>query len=133
MVDATPPLPNVSDTGLPSNVAAGICAIFHLLGGLVFYFVERKDQFVRHWAIQTIYFGGAWMAAFFAIAFLSAIFTHAPLVGWIFALLFVLVNFAVWLGGVVLWIIGIVKAFQGEKWEYPITSELGKKIFPNLS
>jgi uncharacterized membrane protein len=133
MADATPPLPNVSDTGLPSNVAAGICAIFHLLGGLVFYFVERKDQFVRHWAIQTIYFGGAWMAAFFAIAFLSAIFTHAPLVGWIFALLFVLVNFAVWLGGVVLWIIGIVKAFQGEKWEYPITSELGKKIFPNLS
>lgn len=133
MADATPPLPNVSDTGLPSNVAAGICAIFHLLGGLVFYFVERKDQFVRHWAIQTIYFGGAWMAAFFAIAFLSAIFTHAPLVGWIFALLFVLLNFAVWLGGVVLWIIGIVKAFQGEKWEYPITSELGKKIFPNLS
>ena len=133
MADATPPLPNVSDTGLPSNVAAGICAIFHLLGGLVFYFIERKDQFVRHWAIQTIYFGGAWMAVFFAIAFLSAIFTHAPLVGWIFALLFVLLNFAVWLGGVVLWIIGIVKAFQGEKWEYPITSELGKKIFPNLS
>jgi uncharacterized membrane protein len=133
MPDATPPLPNVSDTGLPSNVAAGICAIFHLLGGLVFYFIEKKDQFVRHWAIQTIYFGGAWIAAFFAIGFLSLIFTHAPLVGWIFVLLFALLHFAVWLGGVVLWIIGVVKAFQGQKWEYPITSELGKKIFPNLS
>jgi uncharacterized membrane protein len=133
MADVTPPLPNVSDTGLPSNVAAGICAIFHLLGGLVFYFIEKKDQFVRHWAIQTIYFGGAWFAAFFAIGFLSLIFTHAPLVGWIFVLLFALLHFAVWLGGLVLWIIGVVKAFQGQKWEYPITSELGKKIFPNLS
>jgi uncharacterized membrane protein len=133
MADATPPLPNMSDTGLPSNVAAGICAIFHLLGGIVFYFIEKKDQFVRHWAIQTIYFGGVWIAAFFAIAILSMVFTHAPFVGWMFYLLFGLVHFAVWLGGLVLWIIGIVKAFQGEKWEYPITSELGKRILPNLS
>ena len=35
----------------------------------------------------------------------------------------------VWLGGVILWIIGIIKAFQGQKWEYPFISEQGKKYF----
>ena len=53
-----PPSPTGSDTGLPSNVGAGLCAIFHLLGGVIFYFIEKKDLFVRHWAVQSIYFGG---------------------------------------------------------------------------
>jgi uncharacterized membrane protein len=122
-----------SDTGLPSNVAAGLCAIFHLLGGIVFYFVEKKDLFVRHWAVQAIYFGAAWIGAFIAISVLSGILGHLPGVGFIFALLFALLWFIVWLVGVILWIIGIIKAFQGQKWEYPIISQQGKRYFPNLS
>ncbi|MBV8173849.1 MAG: DUF4870 domain-containing protein, partial [Verrucomicrobia bacterium] len=116
-----------------SNVAAGLCAIFHLLGGIVFYFVEKKDLFVRHWAVQAIYFGAAWIGAFIAISVLSGILGHLPGIGFIFALLFALLWFIVWLVGVILWIIGIIKAFQGQKWEYPIISQQGKRYFPNLS
>jgi uncharacterized membrane protein len=122
-----------SDTGLPSNVAAGLCAIFHLIGGIIFYFIEKKDLFVRHWAVQTIYFGAAWIGAFLLISVLSGILGHLPGIGLIFAMLFALLWFVVWLAGVILWIIGIIKAFQGEKWEYPIISQQGKKYFPNLS
>jgi uncharacterized membrane protein len=130
---AIPPSPTGSDTGLPSNVAAGLCAIFHLIGGVIFYFIETKDLFVRHWAVQSIYFGGAWIGAFLAISILSGILVHLPGIGFIFALLFALLWFVVWLGGVILWVIGIVKAFQGQTWEYPIISAQGKKYFPNLS
>jgi uncharacterized membrane protein len=133
MAYAIPPSPTGSDTGLPSNVAAGLCAIFHLIGGVIFYFIERKDLFVRHWAVQSIYFGGAWIGAFLAISILSGILVHIPGIGFIFALLFALLWFVVWLGGVILWVIGIIKALQGQTWEYPIISAQGKKYFPNLS
>jgi uncharacterized membrane protein len=133
MAEAIPPRLTASDTGLPSNVAAGICAIFHLLGGIIFYFIETKDLFVRHWAVQSIFFGGAWIGAFLAISFLSGILCHVPGIGFIFALLFALASFIVWLGGIILWVIGIIQAFLGQKWEYPIVSSLGKRYFPNLS
>ena len=133
MAYAIPPSPTGSDTGLPSNVGAGLCAIFHLIGGLIFYFIEKKDLFVRHWAVQSIYFGGAWIGAFLAISIFSGILGHLPGIGFIFALLFALLWFVVWLGGIILWIIGIIQAFQGQRWEYPIISNLGKKYFPNLS
>src|ERR1700751_1004684 len=111
MANATPPLPSASETGLPSNVAAGICAIFPLFGGVIFYFIERKDQFVRHWAIQGIYFGGSWFVLYIAISILAAIFTHLAFIGILFVVLLGLLNFVVWLGGMILWITGIIKAF----------------------
>ncbi|MBV8141544.1 MAG: DUF4870 domain-containing protein [Verrucomicrobia bacterium] len=132
MAEAIPPPMTASDTGLPSNVAAGICAIFHLLGGIVFYFIETKDLFVRHWAIQSIFFGGGWIGAFLAISIFSGILSHLPGIGLIFALLFGLVYFVVWIGGIILWVIGIVQALLGQRWEYPVVSRLGKRYFPNL-
>jgi uncharacterized membrane protein len=133
MANGTFSSPPESDTGLPSNVAAGLCAIFHLLGGIIFYMVEKKDLFVRHWAVQSIFFGAAWIGASILVSILSALFGHLPGVGIIFFLLFGLVHFAVLLAGILLWIIGIIKAFQGERWEYPFISALGKKYFPNLA
>ncbi len=133
MPDAIPPLPTANETGLPSNVAAGICAIFPLFGGIIFYFIERKDQFVRHWAIQGIYFGGAWFLISIVISILGAILVHTPFIGLLFIILFGLLQFVIGLGGSVLWIIGIIKAFKGETWEYPYVSAYGKRILPNLS
>jgi uncharacterized membrane protein len=128
-----PPLPTASETGLPSNIGAGICALFPLFGGIIFYLIEKKDQFVRHWAIQGIYFGGAWCLLSIAITVLAGIFSHMPLIGLLFLILFSMLQFVVGLGGLVLWIIGIIKAFKGERWEYPFISAYGRKILPNLS
>jgi uncharacterized membrane protein len=128
-----PSSPTGSDTGLPSNVAAGLCAIFHLIGGIAFYFIERKDLFVRHWAIQAIFFGAAWTLAALVISILREIAGPLPGIGLLFRLLFPLLWAIVWLGGGILWIVGIIKAFQGQKWEYPFISEQGKRFFPNLT
>ena len=133
MADVQISSPTGSDSGLPSNVAAGLCAIFPLLGGIVFYVIEKKDLFVRHWSVQTIYFGAAWIAASILVWILSALFGHLPLIGLLFFLLFGLVHFAVLCAGFILWIIGIIKAVSGERWEYPLVSALGKRYFPNLT
>jgi uncharacterized membrane protein len=138
MADASPSTPppvtgGSSDTGLPSNVAAGLCAIFTLIGGLIFYLIEKKDQFVRHWAVQAMFFGGAWLVLSLAVSVLGAIFGSIPGFRLLFLPIFGLLHFAVWLGGVILWIMGIVKAFQGQKWEYPYVSAQCKKWFPTLS
>jgi uncharacterized membrane protein len=133
MADGTISSPTGSDTGLPSNVAAGLCALFHLLGGIIFYVIEKKDQFVRHWAVQGIFFGGAWIGAWILVSILAALFGHLPFIWIIFFLPFVLLQCIVLCAGGVLWIIGTIKAFQGERWEYPFISALGKRYFPDLA
>src|SRR3954462_12718837 len=49
-----------STTGLPSNVAAALACI-PLIGGIIFYVLEKRDSFVRFYAMQSIIFGGAWI------------------------------------------------------------------------
>ena len=52
--------PKSTSTGLPSNVAAALACI-PLIGGIIFYIVEKHDAFVRFYAMQSIIFGGAWL------------------------------------------------------------------------
>src|SRR4249920_4238859 len=52
--------PKSTSTGLPSNVAAALACI-PLIGGIIFYIVEKHDRFVRFYAMQSIIFGGAWL------------------------------------------------------------------------
>ena len=47
-------------TGLPTNVAAALACI-PLVGGIIFYVLEKTDAFVRFYAMQSIIFGGAWI------------------------------------------------------------------------
>jgi uncharacterized membrane protein len=122
-----------SDTGLPSNVAAGLCAIFSLIGGIIFYVIEKKDSFVRHWAVQSIYFGVSSFVVFFALIFLAQILWHFPLIGGLLAALIGLLIFVFYVAYFILWILGIIKAFTGQRWEYPYLTPLWKKWFPNLA
>jgi uncharacterized membrane protein len=116
-----------SDTGLAPNLGAGLCAIFPLIGGIIFYFIEKKDQFVRHWAVQGIFFGGTSIVVSIVISVLSGILAVAH-IGFLGAL----IHFAWSIFCLVLWILGIINAFQGKRWEYPIISEQCKKLFPKL-
>jgi uncharacterized membrane protein len=116
-----------SDTGLASNLGAGLCALFPLIGGLVFYFIEKKDQLVRHWAVQGIFFGGTSIV----VAIVLSIVTGALAVAHIGFLGFLL-QFAWQICWLILWILGLINGFQGKRWEYPVISEQCKKLFPKL-
>src|SRR5205814_2633305 len=47
-------------TGLPSNIAAALACI-PLVGGLIFWFLEKEDNFVRFYGMQSIIFGVGWV------------------------------------------------------------------------
>jgi uncharacterized membrane protein len=133
MAETTSSNPAGSDTGLPSNVGAGICAIFTLVGGIIFYFIEKKDLFVRHWAVQGIFFGGTTLAFSIAVKIAAAIFHAIPGMGGLLLGLLGLVSLLVNIAFIILWILGVIKAFQGQRWEYPYISEQCKKLFPSLA
>jgi uncharacterized membrane protein len=116
-----------SSTGLTSNVGAGLCALFPLVGGIIFYFIEKKDQLVRHWAVQGIFFGVATIVIAIVVAVVAGVLeiAHMGFLGFLLYLAWKIF----WL---VLWILGLINGFQGKRWEYPIISEQCKKLFPKL-
>src|SRR6478735_947207 len=98
------PGPKSTSTGLPSNVAAALACI-PLIGGIIFYVLEKRDSFVRFYAMQSIIFGGAWMIFTIIWNVLFGVLAHIPVLGWIFALVLWII-WAVWnIGAVVVWVI----------------------------
>ena len=120
-----PPVgPVAPGSGLPINVAAGLASLFTLPGGLVFMFLDRKEPYVRFYAIQGIVLG--------AIAFLlgtvqwlmTVIFTPIPFLGKFFLGVFGFVLALVWLVWMAIWVVSTVCAFSGKQWRVPFLSTL---------
>jgi uncharacterized membrane protein len=123
------PAPGASTTtttGLPSNVAAALACI-PLIGGLVFYILEKHDSFVRFYAMQSIIFGGVWFLFNLASWILHVIFAVIPIVGWAMAGLWIFVSALVHLGLFVIMIIAMVKAFSGVRWDIPYIGPIARK------
>src|SRR5207248_7380611 len=64
-----------TSTGLPSNVAAAIACI-PLIGGIIFYVLEKRDSFVRFYAMQSIIFGCGWFLFNIVSAIVHAVFAR---------------------------------------------------------
>src|SRR5437763_16614367 len=95
--DAPPPPPADSgpkSTGLPSNVAAALACI-PLIGGLVFYILEKHDPLVRFYAMQSIIFGGVWFLFNLASWILHGIHWIVPVAGPLFAGLRILLSYRI--------------------------------------
>ena len=134
-VDSTPPPPPSSSpvpsgpptsTGLPSNVAAALACV-PLVGGLIFYILEKHDQFVRFYAMQSIIYGGAWFLFNIISMILHRIFWALPVIGPILAGLWLFVSALVHLGLLVIMIIAMVKAFTGVRWDIPFIGPIARK------
>src|SRR5213592_4176586 len=97
-------------TGLPSNVAAAIACI-PLIGGIIFYVLEKRDSFVRFYAMQSIIFGAAWLLFNIVYAIVHVIFASVPAIGVFLSLLWGLVGMLIHLAFVVVWVIATIKAF----------------------
>jgi len=126
---ATPPSGPATapgSTGLPSNVAAALACI-PLIGGLIFYILEKHDQFVRFYAMQSIIFGGIWFLFNVVSWVLHVIFWSIPVAGAIFAALWVFVSALVHLGFLVIMIIAMIKAFTGVRWDIPWVGPMARK------
>jgi uncharacterized membrane protein len=122
------PSPGVepSSLDLPPNVAAAIACI-PLIGGLIFYLLEKRNSFVRFYAMQSIIFGGAWFLLGIVLKIMMAVLLAVPVIGWFFAILLGILWVLGWLGFLVIFLITVIKAFTGQRWLIPYIGPLAEK------
>ncbi|MEO7723963.1 MAG: hypothetical protein ABIU29_04630 [Chthoniobacterales bacterium] len=121
-----------ASTGLPSNVAAAL-ACFPLIGGIIFYVLEKRDGFVRFYAMQSIIFGGAWLLFGFVARILSWMLSEIPVIGGLLAVLWGLVSVFISIAFLIVLIIAIVKAFSGVRWDIPWVGPMARKQTENTA
>jgi uncharacterized membrane protein len=111
-----------TQSGLSENVAGLLCYLLLWVTGLIFYFTDKRP-FVRFHAAQSIVvFGGlSVIRLVLGMFFFSGGWAGFSIGMGIFSLL--------WLLGVALWILLMVKAYQGEKFRIPVAADLADKIF----
>src|SRR5256712_4059399 len=125
-----PPSPEpetgATSTGLPSNVAAAIACI-PLIGGIIFYVLEKRDSFVRFYAMQSIIFGCAWFLFNIVSAVVHAVFGAIPGIGGVLVFFWAIIAALVHLAFLVIMIITIVKAFTGVRWDIPYIGPVARR------
>ena len=127
--EAPPPPPSDSgpkSTGLPSNIAAALACI-PLVGGIVFFILEKRDSFVRFYSMQSIILGGAWLLFSIAASIVGLIFRSIPVIAGVLDFFWGIIVGIINVGFVVLWIIATVKAFTGAHWEIPYIGPMARK------
>ena len=102
-----------SSTGMQPNVAALLCYVLGWVSGLVFYLIEKENKFVRFHAFQS-------MVVFGTLTVLSIALTVIPMIGWSLIPLISLLE-------LILWIVLMIKAYQGEKLKLPLAGDLAEK------
>ncbi|OPX28171.1 MAG: hypothetical protein B1H08_06470 [Candidatus Omnitrophica bacterium 4484_171] len=104
---------NKTGLGLDENVEGLLCYVFGWVSGLVFILIEKDNKFVRFHAFQSF-------ITFLSIMVVSFILGFIPIIGWLAAVLLFIVS-------VIVWIMGMVKAYQGKKFKIPIAGDLAEK------
>jgi uncharacterized membrane protein len=117
--------PKSSGTGLEPNVAAMLAYIFSLLGGIIFYVIEKDNKFVRFAAMQSILLSVAFIAVNFVVTILTTMLAFTT-----FGLGFLFLNLSwiLWLAFVVLSVMLAVKAYQNSEWELPIIGKIARNV-----
>jgi uncharacterized membrane protein len=110
----TDPIPaqGKSSTGLDANVAAALTYLVGFITGVVFLAVEKDNRFVRFHAWQSTMVFGA--------LFLIQVVLTITVVGWVLMAPLFLVQ-------LVIWVLCMIKAFQGEMFKLPVIGEMAEK------
>ena len=123
---ATPNPNGPTSMGMDANVEAGLSYLFSIIGGLIFYFGEKQNRFVRFHAMQSILFNVFWIVLFIVLftvqSFLYASVILIPL-GFVFTCLTILLPLAL----LVVWIVLMVYAFQGKYFKLPVIGDYAEK------
>lgn len=111
-------------TGLAPNVASLLCYICSPITGIIFLLIEKENKDVIFHAWQSLVFGIGYISIVVALEILAAI------MGLIASVLGIIVGFfipLVALAAFIIWIVCMVKAYQGERWRIPVVGEFAAK------
>ncbi len=118
------PVSEKTSTGLEQNTAALLSYLFTWVTGLIFYLLEKNNKYVRFHAMQSILFGIAMVLAGVLLVILTTLLRYIPFIGGMASML---LSFAYWIGSVIIWILLMVKAFQGERYKLPFIGDIAER------
>jgi uncharacterized membrane protein len=97
--------------GLDENIASALTYVLGFITGIIFFLVEKENKTVRFNAMQSI-------IVFLGLFIVAMVISFIPFVN-----MLVLV---IWIVELVLWIVLIIKSYQGEKFKLPIVGDLAE-------
>jgi uncharacterized membrane protein len=122
-----PPSPQIAPSvGMTDNLAAALCYLFGFITAILFLVLApyNQNRNIRFHAFQSIFLNIAWVVFWIVISMVSLMFSFVP-----FLRLFIatVLQFAVGLGGLILWLYLMFKAYNGEKVVLPIVGPMAEK------
>jgi len=117
-----------SATGLTENVAGLLCYVLGWLTGLIFLLIDKRP-FVRFHAAQSLVTFGALniLSIIVTAGFLGeGVFGHG--FAWSFAGPWFAVRGVIHLVALIAWIVGMIKAYQHERFRFPLAADIADQI-----
>jgi len=115
-----PPVP-ATGTGLTPNLAGALAYLLGPITGIIFLILEKDNKFVRFHAMQSTVLWVGWVISCIALSVLSGV---VPVIGWILGLI---LSIVMSIGGFILWLVLMWRAYQGQEWELPIVGPFARK------
>lgn len=118
------PTGGAKGTGLAPNIASLLCYICMPITSIIFLLIEKENADVRFHAWQGTTFGIGYILVIIALEILAAIF------GAIASVLGIIIGFFIPIVGLiafVVWIVCLIKSYQGERWRIPIVGDFAAK------
>ena len=111
--------------GLPENIA-GTLAYLTFIPAIIFLLLEpySKNRFVRFHSVQCLLLCGAAIVLGVALKIVGLVLFIIPVIG---HLLVFLISMVVGLAGVVIWLVLVVKALQGEAFKLPLLGDFAEQ------
>jgi uncharacterized membrane protein len=121
-----PPATPSAQSGLADNVACALCYLLLVLTGVLFLVLApyNQNRTIRFHAFQSIFLWVAGAACGIVVTVLNIALVQVPFLGFLVG---TLLYFALWLGGLILWLMLMYKAYNNERWVLPIIGPLAEK------
>lgn len=95
------------------NMMGAVAYLLGFITGIVLLLTEKENKFIRFHAMQsTILFGGLFV--------IGIVLGFIPLLGWAVGLLLSVAEF-------ILWIVCMIKAYQGEMFKLPVVGDMAEQ------
>jgi uncharacterized membrane protein len=118
--------PPVASAGIQDNVAGALTYLVGFITAIIFLVLEpyNRRPFVRFHAFQSLIFSVGWII--FSIV-LSMVFGILALTTHFLWPLFIMIRLCIGLGGFVIWLFLMFKAYNNEKYMLPIVGPIAEK------
>jgi uncharacterized membrane protein len=111
--------------GFPPNIAAVLSYTLTIVTGTIMFVIEKENKYVRFHSLQAILYGAVWITLWILTSIGTTKLWPIPVAGWIIN---DMAYFAVVLGGFVVWLFLLYKAYSGLRFKLPVLGRIAERI-----